>query len=293
DLQRGTERSDPMTDTGTAGAGSLASTEASEADLAAPWSARAAELTRWVLEHLAVRRDVWGGYVPEAERGREFTRADGSRDRLEATLTRPARSQRGVVLLTEEVVARHFRPRHAGDLIGLHTTSPANTCRWGGLDIDRHGEHADPAANWRAALHWHERLARRGFRPLLTDSNGAGGFHLRILFAQDVSSPRLYYFLRGLIADHARAGLPAPPEAVPKQSRIPLGRYGNWMRVFGRHHSRPHWSRVWGDGRWLEGHQAIDSILSLNGDPADLLPEDAERDARVRAYLARLPNRAE
>jgi hypothetical protein len=134
---------------------------------------------------------------------------------------------------------------------------------------------------------------RRGFQPLLTDSNGRGGYHLRVLLAEEVAAPRLFFFLRGLVADFERAGLAAPPEAFPKQSRIKAGKFGNWMRVPGRHPSRPHWSRVWDGGRWLEGHQAIDHLLSLTGDPACLLPKDAQLDARVRAYLARLPHLAE
>jgi hypothetical protein len=258
------------------------------------WAERAEELTRWAFARLVVRRDVWGGYVCEQDRGKPYTRADGTTDKLGATLTRPARTQRGKVFLTEEVVLRHFRPRDAGDVIGLHTTDPDNTCRWGALDIDRHGQQsADPEINRRAALHWYARLVARGFRPLLTDSNGAGGYHLHVLFTERVPSTQLYFFLRGLVADHARIGLAAPPEAFPKQQQIRLGRYGNWVRVPGRHHSREHWSRIWDGSRWLEGHEAISHILSLSGDSAELLPEDAELDARVRAYLARLPRLAE
>src|SRR5262249_51448436 len=153
----------------------------------------------------------WGGYVAERERGKAVTRADGTTAKLGATLTRPARGRRGRVVLTEGVVRRHFCPRDAGDLIGLHTTSPANTCRWGALDIDCHGEaSADPEVNRSAALHWYGRLVGRGFHPLLTDSNGAGGYHLRVLLAEDVPTPRLYHFLRGLVADHAKAGLATP-----------------------------------------------------------------------------------
>ena len=262
--------------------------------VAAAWSRHAEDNARWVLARLVVRRDVWGGYVRADARGATYTRADGSSDKLGATLTHPSRSRRGKVLLTDDVVIRHFRPRHAGDIIGLHTTSPDNTCRWGGIDIDRHGEHSsDPAANWLAARHWFDRLVKRGFRPLLTDSNGVGGYHLHVLLAEDIFAPRMYYFLRGLVADYANLGLPAPPETFPKQAQIKPGKYGNWMRVPGRHHSREHWARVWDGSRWLEGEDAIAHILVLTGDPPDLLPENAELDARVRAYLARLPRLAE
>jgi hypothetical protein len=279
----------PRVEAANTGNGVLASPQ-----VAAAWREQAGELARWTMARLVVRHDVWGGYVAEPERGKTFTRPDGTADKLGVTLTRPARAKRGQVFLTEEVVRRHFCPRDAGDLIGAHTTSPDSTCRWGALDIDRHGDtSADPAANWRAARHWYGRLVGRGFHPLLTDSNGAGGYHLRVLLAQDVPAARLYHFLRGLVADYERAGLSAPPETFPKQAGIKATRYGNWMRVPGRHHSRDHWSRVWDGDRWLEGHPAIAYLLALGGDPPDLLPEDAELDARVRAYLARLPNLSE
>jgi putative DNA primase/helicase len=266
----------------------------SAAEAAAAWSQRAEELARWVLARLVVRHDVWGGYVREEQRGKTYERADGTTDTLGATLTRPARSKRGQVFLTEDVVIRHFRSRNAADVIGLHTTSPENTCRWGGIDVDQHGAHSpDATVNWRAARHWYTRLVDRGFRPLLTDSNGAGGFHLHVLLAEEVPAPRLYYFLRGLVADYARLGLPARPETFPKQARIRPGKYGNWVRVPGRHHSRAHWARVWDGESWREGSEAVAYLLALSGDAVQLLPEDAERDARVRAYLARLPNLAE
>jgi hypothetical protein len=262
--------------------------------VAAAWAERAGELGRWVFARLVVRFDVWGGYVREQERGKTYTRRDGTIGKLEATLTRPARARRGKVPLTEDVVVRHFRPRDAGDIIGLYTTAPDNTCLWGALDIDRHGKQsADPEANRRAVLHWYGRLLARGFRPLLTDSNGAGGYHLHVLFAERVPASRLYFFLRGLVADYARIGLAAPPEVFPKQRQVRLGGCGNWVRVPGRHHSREHWSRVWDGSRWLEGHPAVDHIVSLPGDPVELLPEDTELDARVRAYMARLPRLAE
>src|SRR5262249_29574180 len=64
--------------------------------------------------------------------------------------------------------------------------------------------------------------------------------------------------------------LPNPPETFPKQPRIEC--YGNWLRVPGRHHTRDHWSKVWNGNRWLEGHQAIDFMLSLHGESPGLIP---------------------
>jgi putative DNA primase/helicase len=258
------------------------------------WGQRASELAEWGWERLVNRTDVWGGYIREQDRGKEYTRADGTTCKLGKTTTRPAQKHRGQSVLAREVLVQHFRARDAGAVIGLHTTSPDNTSKWGGIDIDHHGEGGnDPVKNWEAALHWYDRLVARGFRPLLIDSNGAGGYHLRILFASAIPTPRLFWFLRSVVADHASVGLGAAPELFPKQSEIKPDRYGNWMRVPGRHHSREHWSRVWSGSEWLDGNDAIDHLLSLTGDPVDLVPENSEIDHRIRAYIAKVPNLGE
>src|SRR5262245_54902701 len=49
---------------------------------AACWLARAEELARWAWDRLVNRVDVWGGYTPESERGKEYRRADGRVERL-------------------------------------------------------------------------------------------------------------------------------------------------------------------------------------------------------------------
>jgi hypothetical protein len=190
------------------------------------------------------------------------------------------------------------------------------------VDIDWHGPASTaPDVNLRAALAWYDRLASLGFRPLLTDSNGQGGFHLVMLLAEPVETAGVYYFLQALVGDHARHGMTTAPETFPKQPRVAPpgqnGQYGNWLRLPGRHHTRAHWSRVWDGARWLQGHQAIDHILSLAGDSPALVPEprrpeprlrrpeprpplarhapapEGDLAARVAAHLARLPNLGE
>jgi hypothetical protein len=242
------------------------------------WAARSRELARWAWERLVNRTDVWGGYTPVGDREKVITRPDGSTYKLGATLTRPALRDRGRVSLTEAVLARHFRATSPADVVGLHTTSPENTSRWGTVETDWHGpESTGPETNWRATRALYDRLVARHFRPLLTDSNGKGGFHLDVLLAEAVPTPRMFHFLRGLVKDHASLGLPCPPECFPKQPQLRPregggGRCGNWVRVVGRHHTREHWSRVWDGERWLAGGEAIGFILSLTGDPAWLIP---------------------
>jgi hypothetical protein len=265
----------------------------------ATWGRRAPELARWAWERLVNRTDVWGGYVAEDQRGKVYTRDDGREQVLGKTLTRPARGDRGKVFLTEAHLVRHFRARGAGDVVGLHTTGPENTSRWGGVELDHHGQGGNsPEANRAAALAWYGELRGRGFRPLLTDSNGDGGYHLRFLLTEPAPTPRVFAFLKWLVADHAAHRLSAAPETFPKQPAVTeggRGQYGNWLRLPGRHHTREHWSRVWDGARWLEGEKAVEFLLALPGDPPDLvLPYLGDGLAgRVAAYLARLPNLGE
>jgi hypothetical protein len=287
----------------------------------AAWAAAAENLAAWALARLVNRRDCWGGYRPPEEWGRRYTRADGTEGVLGQQTTHKGR-------LTDAVLRRHFRAVGRADIKGSHSTSTANTSLWGALDLDAHGPAGtSPAANLAAALAWYARLVGMGFRPLLTTSDGAGGYHLRILLAEAAPTPRVYQLLRVLTSNHAALGLPARPETFPKQ---PVVRprsdgspgYGNWLRLPGRHHSREHWSRVWDGGRWLEGAAAVAFILGLTGDSQSLLPEApapqvprprtarapaatpdlcrsvpraaaGNLSARIAAYLRRLPNLGE
>jgi hypothetical protein len=267
-------------------------------------------LAAWTWTTLVNRTDVWGGYRPP------HLREPGNPN--SKIWTKPAKKDRGRTLLTEPVFARHYAGRDVGHLIGLHSTSPANTSRWGAVDIDCHGPTSTPPeVNLAAALAWYGRLASLGFTPLLTDSDGRGGFHLLALFCEPVATPRVFDFLRWLVRDHAAHGLVAPPETFPKQARIDPGRYGNWLRLPGRHHTHDHWSRVWDGTCWLAGAAAVDHILTLTSSLPSCIPAEvaASRQGarprrtskrarpriasgdhptrRIQAYMAKLPNRAE
>src|SRR5262249_41585963 len=110
--------------------------------------------------------------------------------------------------------------------------------------------------------------------------------------------------------------LSAPPETFPKQKRIKVGGFGNWLRLPGRHHSREHWSTVWDGARWLDGAEAVAFMLTLAGDSPSLLPPAppepvapppparpvhvlrvragrADLRGRIAAYMRRLPNGGE
>jgi hypothetical protein len=266
------------------------------------------DLATWTMARLVNRLDAWGAYRPIIDRGKAFTRQDGIKGKLGNSTT-----SKGT--LTVQILARHFRGEAPEHIVGLHSTSPGNTSIAGALDIDLHEASTVKAeVTEAAALAWYRRLQAIGFHPLLTSSNGRGGFHLRILFAEPVPTPRVFGFLQWLAADYAAHGLAAPPETFPKQASLAPGQYGNWLRLPGRHHTRDYWSCVWDGERWLEDGLAGGFILGLRGNCPLLIPScmtDAESrqtlaartttpvppttDAmsrRVLAYLARLPNRS-
>jgi hypothetical protein len=272
------------------------------------WHASAAALAAWAGARLVNRTDAYGAYRPEHEIGREYQRRDGGTGALgeQRTVKRP---------LTPAVLARHFRAAGRGDVIGLHAAGADNLAKWGAVDIDHHGPTSTAAdVNLRAALHWYGVLAGRGLRPLLTESNGAGGYHLRVLLAEAIPADRLFHYLKGLTADHRGLGFAAPPEQFPKQPDVRRCKkgFGNWLRLPGRHHKRDFWSRAWDGGRWLDGAGAVAFILGLKGDPPDLVPEAPppapgprprtsrtfvphpdNLSARIAAYLRKLPNLGE
>jgi hypothetical protein len=228
---------------------------------AAPaWAAFALLLARWVWAHLINRKDAWGRYLPFAQR---------APDRKVGTV---------IGKVTKATLARHFIGADVGDLVGLHTTSPDNLSRWIAIDIDHHGD-ADKEkhrANGKAALALYNRVRSLGFVPLLVSSNGLGGYHVIVLFADPVPTPKAYAFARWLVRDWKELGLAEPPETFPKQPGLTRKvKFGNWLRLPGRHHTLPHYSKVWTGKTWADGEAAIRIILAAEGQPFRLAPAEA------------------
>jgi hypothetical protein len=142
---------------------------------------------------------------------------------------------------------------------------------------------------------------------------------LDLLLTTPVPTPWLYAFLKNFLMRHANLGLPYEPESFPKQAALKPGRFGNFLRVIGRHHTHNHWAKVWDGTAWLEGGTAIDYILSHTGDDPALIPQPSEMpdttpkngttptnsilrmsasgsaslNTRIAAYLKKLPNLGE
>ena len=193
--------------------------------------------------------------------------AEGLLNRSDAWHERDAGKVSG--RLNQAILEQHFSGQRT---LGIYSTSPDDeTCGWAVIDIDAHGDEHDQELaelNWKFAHETFERLTAGGFACRLLDSNGAGGFHLWIKFPERLPAAIAYRFGKWLTAgtDH---------ESFPKQPKLSGKRFGNPVRLPGRHHTRDHWTRVWDGQNWLSGQQAIDAILSLTGsgsDPNDFQP---------------------
>jgi len=128
---------------------------------ARPWVQHSEALADFTEQMLTVRHEV-------------FVDPSGQTQRI----TRPRIKARGRVYLTNADLRKHFAATTTNALIGLHSTSRANTCLWTAIDVDALGPQADPVKNEQAACGWYDSLLDFGIPSeaiLLTSSNGSGG----------------------------------------------------------------------------------------------------------------------
>lgn len=214
----------------------------------------------FILSHMVNRPDAYGQYAPT---GKTF-KVDGAVD--------------------QALIEKHL----AGEItIGLYTTSTDQTCRWAAWDIDCH-EGEDPWANKEVAKDLYNRIEKAGFYPVLEDSDGAGGFHIWVIFDEPLPARYVYEWARSF-------PMPDGIEVFPKQPKI--SKYGNYIRIPGKHHKRDHWSRFWeGEDQWS---REIDPELSESSmvpavaeSPEEGAPDGLEDLARMQtAEDARIFNR--
>ncbi|HEV3142429.1 MAG TPA: hypothetical protein VGZ47_00935 [Gemmataceae bacterium] len=231
------------------------------------WNDRALDLANWAWNVIVCRVDVWGGY---------YSNADGNI----GPVTNPPKTSRGKAWLSKRVLQRHFAATSCRDIVGLHfgTPAPDSVTVCIAADLDVHSDDDDPALVSRFAFHVFHRLARIGYHPLLTGSNGKGGLHLREIFCNAIELPLAFRLARWMIRDWQEFGFSTAPEVYPKQAQLSPpgqpGEFGNWLRLPGRHHKREYWSEVWCQqhARWLAGADAVQAILNSQGDdPATLI----------------------
>lgn len=218
------------------------------------WVRNAERLAKFSCEHLANRDDAYGRYVAlDARRGKNKAR----------TIREGA---------TEEVVSQHFRAIDRGDIIGFHTTSKQNTCRWLVLDVDQHGD-SNPEAelrNQKAVFDFASMLSDFGAKPLVMKSDGRGGFHIWVIFDKPVPSAYIYALGKAVVQHWKELGIDEP-EVFPKQPHLEGGKLGNWVRLPGLHHTYDFYTQVWDGEKWLNGQGAIDHILNVKPCPSELV----------------------
>ena len=230
------------------------------------WKERAAELAEWAMEKMVNRKDVWGQYsvLTPAERIKQ--------GRSYKAMTLPRKDMRGEDMVTLDKLRRHFASRHhhKPQIIGLHAKSKATTSLWLGIDIDCHDtdsvtseDHA--RRNLNGAIKWWKDFQTMGYDPLLIDSSGSGGYHLWVLFNKPAPTADVYALAKGFAVQWESNNLDEEPEVFPK--KVKQGSLGSWFRLPGLHHTNEHFGRIWSgddwlEDPWLEGHAAIDAIVS-------------------------------
>jgi hypothetical protein len=76
-------------------------------------------------------------------------------------------------------------------------------------------------------------------------SSGMAGFHVLAIFDGPKETRSVNSLAERIAEDHQSLGLDTRPEIFPGKPR--WEHYGDWLRLFGRHHSRDHYTRVWND----------------------------------------------
>jgi hypothetical protein len=220
--------------------------------MSSQWGDQSPELAAWAFRTLVNRDDAYGFYLPPDKR-------KGPRDAARTLKRR----------LTVDLLAQHF----AGtEVLGLHTTSVDSRCRWLVVDIDRHDPGDSPEANRQAAITIYTKAIDAGCSAILEDSDGRGGFHLWILFSEPIAAAEARRFGLCLVEGLKDFRLSREPEVFPKQDELRGGKFGNWVRLPGRHHTHDHWSKIWDGRRWQTGPRAARLLLDVHGSPASVIP---------------------
>jgi hypothetical protein len=213
------------------------------------WDRQAERLADFAWRHLVNRTDASGAYYRKGDGFCLYTRKR---------------------VLTFDEIVEHFRARDEKGVRGLHSTAPDNSCRWAAWDFDSHDDN-NPADNLPGVLSLSDELGGIGFHPLTSESDGKGGFHVRIVFDRPVDASLLHPFAKALAGRHNVPG--GRCDVFPRQAHV--GAFGNWLRLYGRHYKRDFWTTFY-DGRKFVGCDgATEFLLAQKPDSADLLVAQA------------------
>jgi len=233
------------------------------------------DLVTEINKHLVNRRDIYG-----LHNGRQWVAKNAN--------------------VNDELLRAHFN----GEIvIGLYTTSPDQTSRWACWDFDAHDEL--DTENWVHVQSLAENLTLQGMHPIIEDSNGAGGFHVWIIFDEPLPTYAVFDWMNAVPVNYR-------VERFPKQRRTES--YGNFVRLPGKHPKREHFSKFFDGDEWttdflsvfevtdhtlvevrLEEHQGDIPPLAAQGYPtAQRIKDftegtDEDNFLECRSLLQRLP----
>lgn len=228
--------------------------------IAEEWIRYAPELAEWAMKRLVNRRDVWSQYTIK-------------NDKVSVVML-PIKERRklGTDMVTINKLERHFSGRAPNHLVGMFSISDHSTCKWLAIDIDLHDEsiaNADEVieANKAALFAWAGKLRAMGMDPLVMDSNGVGGYHIWVLFDKEYPLADVYDFGESIRSEWEAYNLPRKPEMFPPKREVGPDDLPYTLRLPGRHHSRPHYTRIYNfefpdETEWLDGGEAIEVMLA-------------------------------
>ena len=228
--------------------------------IAQEWVRYAPRLAEWAMERLVNRRDVWS----------QYTLKDGKIGVVKLPIKE--RRKLGTDMVTITKLERHFAGKQPNHLIGMFSISDHSTCKWLAIDIDLHDEtipNADEVieANKTALFAWANRLRDQGMDPIVTDSNGVGGFHIWLLFDKEYPLADVYDFGEAIRSEWELYNLPRKPEMFPPKREVGPDDLPYTLRLPGRHHTRHHYTRIYNfdypdEAEWLDGGEAIEVMLA-------------------------------
>ncbi len=219
-------------------------------DHAAAYRRNAERLAEWAWERMVNRTDRYVYYSEERMRTTKSARLDLGR------------------------VLQHFRASKRSDLISLPSNSECgrrhSTAKWSCFDVDCHGGD-DPAKSSVTAHSIKEAIEMMGMNPLMLSSNGAGGFHIYILYNRPIAVHFAWGVCR-IVLNQAQTAC----EFAPHNGRCDIDNIQSKpMRLFGKHHTRDHYAEVVEHDKILSGGHAIQAILQHQPTNVEAIPTEA------------------
>jgi hypothetical protein len=178
--------------------------------------------------------------------------------------------------ITNEILEDHLEGRYAVHVYPQNVTDRGvKICV---LDVDCHRTVPEDEVDDRAQSNftyieaiWRQ-LREMGLPVLLEDSNGRGGFHLW-MFVDNLSN-REAIGVTAWMASRADAGN-LKVECYPGGNEISDDGFGTCIRLPGRHHTEPYFSRFWTGAGWIDAGAVVALLEQIQPVPASGLPEEA------------------